>query len=233
MKVLVGCEFSQIVTKAFRDRGHEAYSCDFLPTEGNPDWHYQMDIFEATKQVKPELGIFHPPCTYLTLAGNRWFLPEYKTRYPHREQQRKDAIEFVKQIFNSNIQRIAIENPLGVLSSAWQQPTQIIQPYQFGDPHRKTTCLWLKNLPKLKPTKIVKPKLVMCADGKMYSAYHVDTFNLPKDIRAKERSRTFQGIADAMAAQWGDYKPLQIPLFEECRRVYLGVLAVPPHKEYV
>lgn len=210
MKVLVGCKFSQIVTKAFRNKGHEAYSCDFLPTEGNPDWHYQMDVFEAIKQVNPELGIFHPPCTYLTLAGNRWFLPEYKDRYPNREQQRKDAIEFVKQIYNSNIQRIAIENPLGVLSTAWQQPTQIIQPYQFGDPQRKTTCLWLKNLPRLKPTKIVKPEIIKYKNGKgTDSAWHINTFNLPKDQRSKERSRTFQGIADAMADQWSNYKPVQ------------------------
>lgn len=209
MKVLVGCEFSQIVTKAFREKGHEAYSCDLLPTEGNPDWHLQMDLFEAIEKVKPTLGIFHPPCTYLTLAGNRWFLPEYKNRYPQREQQRKEAIEFVKQIANSDIQRIAIENPLGVLSTSWKQPNQIIQPYQFGDPHRKTTCLWLKNLPNLKPTKIVKPKLVMCADGKMYSEYHVSTFNLPRAIRSQERSRTFPGIASAMVEQWGNYKPIQ------------------------
>jgi hypothetical protein len=213
MKVLVGCEFSQIVTKAFRDKGIEAYSCDFLPTEGNPDWHLQMDIFEAINQVKPTLGIFHPPCTYLTLAGNRWFLPQYKERYPKREQQRLDAIEFVKRIANADIQRIAIENPLGILSTTWKQPTQIVQPFWFGDAERKTTCLWLKNLPRLRATKLVKPKLVLCKDGKWYSEYHVKTFNMPGKIRGHERSRTFQGFANAMAEQWGNYKINQVELF--------------------
>lgn len=212
MKVLVGCEFSQVVTKAFRDRGHEAYSCDLLPTEGNPDWHIQGDVFEAIKQVKPELGIFHPPCTYLTLAGNRWFNPEYRMRYPNRQEQRQEAIQFVKQLANANIKRIAIENPLGVLSTCWREPTQIIQPFMFGDAERKTTCLWLKNLPKLKPTKIVKPKLILCKDGKWYSEYHIKTFNMPSKIRGHERSRTFQGIADAMATQWENYKEIQAEL---------------------
>jgi site-specific DNA-cytosine methylase len=212
VKVLVGCEFSQVVTKAFRDRGHEAYSCDLLPTEGNPDWHIQGDVFEAIKQVQPELGIFHPPCTYLTLAGNRWFLPKYKERYPKREQQRLEAIEFVKQLASANIKRIAIENPLGVLSTCWREPTQIIQPYWFGDAQRKTTCLWLKNLPHLKATKLVKPKLILCKDGKWYSEYHVKTFNMNGKVRGHERSRTFPGLANAMADQWGNYKEIQSEL---------------------
>jgi site-specific DNA-cytosine methylase len=211
--VLVGCEFSQVVTKAFRDRGFEAYSCDLLPTEGNPDWHIQGDIFDAIKEVKPDLGIFHPPCTYLTLAGNRWFMPQYKNIYPQREQQRLEAIEFVKQIANADIPRIAIENPLGVLSTVWRQPTQIIQPYWFGDKARKTTCLWLKNLPRLKATKIVKPELVMCADGKSYSTWHLKGFG-GKESRRHERSRTFQGIANAMADQWGSRKEVQSTLLE-------------------
>lgn len=212
-KVLVGCEFSQAVTKAFRDRGIEAYSCDLLPTEGNTDWHIQGDVFDAIKQIRPTLGIFHPPCTYLTLAGNRWFLPIYKERYPHRKQQRQEAIQFVKQLANANIPRIAIENPLGVLSTEWRQPTQIIQPYEFGDPQRKTTCLWLKNLPKLRPTKIVKPEIIQYKNGKgTDSAWHINTFNLPKAQRSKERSRTFPGIAAAMAEQWCNYKPIQLEL---------------------
>jgi site-specific DNA-cytosine methylase len=213
MKVLVGCEFSQVVTKAFRDRGHEAFSCDLLPTEGDIEWHLQMDVFEAIEKVKPELGIFHPPCTYLTLAGNRWFKPEYKERYPNRGQQRQEAIEFIKQLFSANIQRIAIENPLGILSTSWKQPTQIIQPYYFGDPQRKTTCLWLKNLPKLKPTKMVKPEIIHYKNGKgTDSAWHINTFNLPKAIRSKERGRTFPGIAEAMAEQWGNYREIQSEL---------------------
>lgn len=212
--VLVGCEFSQVVTKAFRDRGFEAYSCDLLPTEGNPDWHIQGDIFEAIKKLKPRLAILHPPCTYLTLAGNRWFNPEYKERYPNREKQREDAINFVKQLWATDIPQIAIENPLGVLSTEWMPPTQIIQPYWFGDAQRKTTCLWLKNLPRLQATKLTRPKLVQCKDGKWYSEYHVKTFNLNGKIRGHERSRTFPGIAQAMAEQWGNHKVEQITL--EC-----------------
>lgn len=211
--ILVGCEFSQAVTKAFRDRGFEAYSCDLIPTEGNSEWHLQMDIFEAIKKIKPRLAILFPPCTYLTLAGNRWFLPQYKERYPNRKQQRAEAISFVKQLWNCDVPRIAIENPLGVLSTEWRQPTQIIQPYEFGDPQRKTTCLWLKNLPKLKPTKIVKPEIIQYKNGKgTDSAWHINTFNLPKAQRSRERSRTFPGIAAAMAEQWCNYKPLQMEL---------------------
>lgn len=211
-KIIIGCEFSQVVTKAFRDRGFEAYSCDLLPTEGNPDWHLQMDVFDAIKEIKPEIGIFHPPCTYLTLAGNRWFNPKYKQRYPDREKQREEAIEFVKQLANADIKRIAIENPLGVLSTSWKQPTQIIQPYYFGDAERKTTCLWLKNLPKLKRTNIVKPILYQYKDGRTDGNWHVKTMRLEPLERMKERSRTFQGIANAMAEQWGNYKEIQTEL---------------------
>jgi site-specific DNA-cytosine methylase len=210
LKVLVACEFSGVVRDAFIKLGHDAVSCDILPTEKEGP-HIQDDVLKHLGEGW-DLMIAHPPCTYLTLAGNRWFLPKYKERYPNREQQRLDAIEFVKQLYNSKIPRIAIENPLGVLSSVWMQPSQIIQPYWFGVTERKTTCLWLKNLPKLKPTKMVKPKLILCADGKWYSEYHVKTFNIKSGLRGHERSRTFQGIADAMAAQWSNYKPLQLEL---------------------
>jgi site-specific DNA-cytosine methylase len=215
MKVLVACEFSGIVREAFSLQGHDAVSCDFLPTEQIGP-HLQGDVLKYLDSEKWDLMIAHPPCTYLTLAGNRWFLPKYKDRYPKREQQRLDAIEFVKQLATADIPRIAIENPLGVLSTVWKQPTQIVQPFWFGDEERKTTCLWLKNLPKLKVTKLVKPKLILCKDGKWYSEYHVKTFNMPGKIRGMERSRTFQGFANAMADQWGNYKETQTTLLEAC-----------------
>jgi hypothetical protein len=210
INVLVACEFSGVVREAFRKLGHNAVSCDMLPTEQEGP-HIQDDVLKHLNEGW-DLMIAHPPCTYLTLAGNRWFLPMYRERYPKREQQRREAVEFVKQLANAPIPRIAIENPLGVLSSVWRIPSQIIQPYWFGDPQRKTTCLWLKNLPKLKPTRMVKPELISYPNGKTDSAWHVNTFNLPKAERSKERSRTFQGIANAMAEQWSVYKPIQTEL---------------------
>lgn len=203
MSVLVGCEFSQIVTKAFRNLGIEAYSCDLLPTEGNPDWHLQMDVFEAIGKVKPDLGIFHPPCTYLTLTGNKWMKKEFEKRFPNRCKQREEAKGFFMKLVNAPVPRIAIENPVGIMSTCYRKPDQYIQPYYFGDPEPKKTGLWLKNLPKLQPTNLVVPRVYTYKDGRHDSYWHVETMKLLPQERMMARSRTFQGFANAMANQWG------------------------------
>jgi hypothetical protein len=184
MRVLIGCEFSQIVTMAFRNRGHEAYSCDLLPTEGNPQWHFQEDIFEVLKKEKFDLGIFHPPCTHLAVSGARWFVEK------RADGRQKQGIDFFMRLVEAPIGKIAIENPIGIMSTIYRRPDQIIQPYWFGDPYQKATCLWLKGLPKLKPTNIVEGREQKCWKEP------------PSPDRWKNRSRTYQGIAEAMAEQW-------------------------------
>lgn len=181
MRVIIGCEFSQIVTKAFRDKGHEAYSCDLLPGEINSDWHFQCDIRDLLNE-KWDLGIFHPPCTHLAVSGARWF------KYKQKEQA--EALEFVGLLMNAPIPRIAIENPISIISSRIRKPDQIIQPWQFGHGETKSTCLWLKNLPKLEPTNIV--------EGREQRIWKMP----PSKDRWKERSRTFSGIAQALAVQF-------------------------------
>ncbi len=205
MKVLVACEFSQVVTEAFTKRGHYAMSCDLLPAEKNYP-HYQGDIVDIIINTWDEwdLMIAHPPCTYLTVTGNKWFKPEYKERFPDREQQREEAIEFFTLLAEAPIPRIAVENPIGVMSTRYRKPNQIIQPYWFGHTERKSTCLWLRGLPKLSPTNIVEPEIIQYKTRKgTDDAWHVSTMHLPPLERMKARSRTFQGIADAMAEQWG------------------------------
>lgn len=193
-RVLIGCEFSGIVREQFRRMGWDAWSCDLLPTE-IPGQHIQEDILQHLDDAW-DLAIFHPPCTYLTVSGNKWMKPEFASRFPNRQRQREEAIMFFMTLMNSKMKRIAIENPIGIMSSIYQKPNQIIQPWQFGHPETKATCLWLKNLPKLIPTNIVK--LPDERSKRMRLHY------LPKTPdRWKERSRTFIGIATAMANQWG------------------------------
>jgi len=193
MRVLIGCEFSQIVTKAFRDKGHEAYSCDLLPTEGNPDWHYQCDIFDVINN-EWDLAVFHPPCTYLCSSGMHW------TRRGLRDPKlTEDAIEFVKVLLSANIPKIALENPIGCISTRIRKPDQIIQPWMFGHAESKATCLWLKGLPLLTPTNIIPKPLSGRWDNQTPSGQNKLG---PSSERAKQRSRTYQGIAQAMAIQW-------------------------------
>ena len=202
-KVLVACEFSQVVTRAFRERGHEAYSCDILPTEGNPEWHIQDDVLKHLDDGW-DLMIAHPPCTYLTVTGNKWFKPEYRDRFPTREQQRQEAIYFFMRLKEAKIPKIAIENPIGVMSTVYRKPDQIIQPYWFGDKKRKATCLWLKGLEPLTVTCMVEPIIVQYKTRRgTDDDWHINTMKLPPLQRMKERSRTFPGIANAMAEQWG------------------------------
>lgn len=191
MRVLVGCEFSQIVCSSFRERGFEAYSCDVLPTEGKPEWHIQGDVLDILNDGW-DLGIFHPECTYLTLAGARWF---YDDRYPDRWQQQESAIGFFQKLQSAPIEKIAIENPQPfrrVMDKVGRY-TQKIQPWQFGDAETKGICLWLKNLPPLEVSVAEKPAAVKARVWRMP----------PGPTRQRERSRFFPAVARAMAEQWG------------------------------
>lgn len=222
MKVLVACEESQTVCKAFRARGHEAYSCDIQePSGGHPEWHIKGDVLpilnggsfttEGWYDVtidKWDLIIAHPPCTYLTVTGNRWFDTEkYGDAARQRLKDRYKAIVFFMQMALANCDKIAVENPVGIMGTAWRSADQVIQPWQFGHPTVKKTCLWLKGLPPLKPTNIVE---VDTSDVYEYVAKNGrikhDSRNRSRcrtEDRAKHRSRTFEGIAEAFADQWG------------------------------
>lgn len=200
--------------------GHEAYSCDIVPCSGgHPEWHICQDVlpllngkckFKTVDGTEHEITdkwdmiIAFPPCTYLTVTGNRWFNVErYGDKALQRIKDRKNAIEFFMSFANADCNMIAIENPVGIMSSEWRKPNQIINPYEFGDPFEKKTCLWLKGLPNLKPTNIVDvPPRKQFKSGKSMPAWYADAFKLPKEERAKLRSKTFPGIAKAMAEQW-------------------------------
>ena len=204
MKILIACEFSGIVRDAFIAKGHDVVSCDLLPTEKLGP-HIQGDVLKILNDGW-DLMIAHPPCTYLTNAGIRWFNEEkYGDNAKLRKEKRLEATEFVLLLANCSIPKIAIENPVGWLNSYWRKPDQIIQPYQFGDAESKRTCLWLKNLSKLIPTKLVKPKIYgYFKNGKKVGQpiYGTQYCKFSKD-RGKIRSVFFKGIAEAMAEQWG------------------------------
>lgn len=193
MAVLVACEESQAVTNAFRNLGVEAYSCDILPCSGgHPEWHIEGDVIPVLRSQPWELIIAFPPCTDLAVSGARYF----KEKQADGRQPR--SIEFFMQFVNAPCDRIAIENPIGIMSRLFRKPDQIIQPFQFGHPESKSTCLWLKNLPKLVPTKILEKT------GKYWENQTPSGQNKlgPSPDRAKLRSKTYTGIADAMAKQW-------------------------------
>lgn len=211
MKVLVACEFSGIVRDAFIARGHDAISCDLLPTE-RPGPHVEGDVRELLKQSW-DLVIAHPPCTYFTTTGARWFyhpddkhLPTAERRphpsYPNRRADRENMRQFFMQ-FVDCAPRWAIENPIGYMSSAYRKPDQIIQPWWFGDDASKATCLWLHNLPKLVATKPVQVSKLTTSTGVTFSRWYWETSRGKGAERQKMRSRTFEGIANAMADQWG------------------------------
>ena len=204
MRVLVACEESGVVRDAFRKKGHMAYSCDLLPS--NDRFHIQGDVLKEL-DFGWDLMIAHPPCTFLCVTGNKWMKEEFKERFPDRLQQRKDSIDFFMKLWNCKIPKICIENPVGIMSSEFRKPDQYIHPYYFGEPHSKKTGLWLKNLPKLEITNMVEPKMYTYKDGRKDPIWHVETMKLSKEERSKVRSRTFQGIADAMAEQWGMITP--------------------------
>jgi hypothetical protein len=203
--ILISCEESQEICKAFRALGHEAYSNDLQECSGgHPEWHLKMDCFEAIKYLeqltgrKIDLIIAHPPCTYLTISANRWYKDQPKRKSgvlvgEARRKARKEAIEFFMKFVNLDCLHIAIENPIGIMSTEYRKPDQIIQPWMFGHGETKATCLWLKGLPKLVPTNIVS--------GREQRIFKLS----PTEDRAKLRSKTYQGIALGMAEQWGEY----------------------------
>lgn len=194
MKVLVACEFSGIVRESFRKLGHDAYSCDLLPTEIPSQYHIQDDVMNHLNEGW-DLMIGHPPCTYLSVSGARW--------NKDRPQLQMMALDFVKLLMDANIPRIAIENPISVISTKIRKPDQIVQPWMFGHGETKATCLWLKNLPKLVPTNIVQGR-----EARVHN-------EAPSMDRWKNRSRTLPGIAEAMANQWSNIKEVQTTIDRE------------------
>lgn len=194
MRVLVACEFSGTVRDAFIKAGHDAISCDLLPSD-KPGPHIQGDVTEVMLE-RWDLVVAHPPCTYLTVSGNKWMKPEYRDRFPNRPEQREEAIKFFMACYNANADYVAVENPIGIMSSTFRKPDQIVQPWMFGHPETKATCFWLRGLPKLSPTSIVE-----LSPNK--AERHRLLYLPPSEDRWKIRSKTFKGIADAMAAQWG------------------------------
>lgn len=189
MRVLVACEFSGTVRRAFRALGHDAWSCDLLPAEDGSPHHIQDDAGIVTRFRTWELLIAHPPCTHLAVSGARW--------WKDKAQEQAEALEFVRELMAAPIPRIRIENPVSRISSAIRKPDQIIQPWQYGHGETKATCLWLKNLQPLAPTQIVS--------GREARVHRMP----PGPDRWKERSRTYAGIAQAMAAQWGGVAALE------------------------
>lgn len=195
--ILICCEESQAICKAFRAAGHEAYSCDLQECSGgHPEWHIQGDAIETMRSKKWDLVIAHPPCTYLTVSANRWYKdqPERLSGTlvgEARRQAREEAIQFFMEFVNADVPRMAIENPIGIMSTRYRKPDQIIQPWQFGHGETKATCLWLKGLPKLVPTNIV--------EGREQKIWEMS----PSKDRAKLRSKTYEGWANAMVEQWG------------------------------
>jgi len=208
MKVLVACEYSGIVRDAFLKRGHDATSCDILPSESDLGKHYKGDVRDILDDGW-DLMIAHPPCTYLSVSGARWFYhPEdkhldYVDRRPHplhpnRKQLQQEALDFVQLLLDAPINKIALENPVSVISTRIRKPDQIIQPKQVGQETAKTTCLWLKNLPKLKETNNVYDHMMTLPDKERMRIWWLG------GNKGKERSKFYTGIAEAMAEQWGD-----------------------------
>lgn len=192
MRILVACEESQAVTKAFRARGHEAWSCDILPCSGgHPGWHHQGDVIPHLN-ARWDMIIAFPPCTDLAVSGAKWFAQK---RADGRQQA---SIKFFMRFANVDCPRVAIENPIGIMSSHYRKPDQIIHPWQFGHPEQKSTCLWLRGLPLLAPTNDVSEAMLALPKNKRERLHYLP----PSADRAKLRSKTFLGIAEAMADQW-------------------------------
>ena len=208
MKILIACEESQRITIEMRKIGHECYSCDIdVPSGGHPEWHIHQDVIPLingnctfttmdgishTIEGNWDLLIAHPPCTYLTVSGNRWFnVEKYGEKALARIEERKAAYDFFMAFINADCERICVENPIGYMNTHYRKPDQIIQPWQFGHGEQKATCLWLKGLPLLKPTNIV--------EGREQKVWKM----APSSERPKLRSKTYEGIAKAIAEQWG------------------------------
>ena len=193
MKVLIACEYSGVSRRAFEALGHKVWSADFEPAEDGAVNHYQGDVFDLIGEQNFDLMIAHPPCTDIAVSGAAWF----KEKIADGRQQA--ALDFVQRLMDAPINRIAIENPVSVISSKIRKPDQIIQPWMFGHTEQKATCLWLKNLPKLEETKNVKDEMMLLPKKKRERLHYLP----PSPTRWKERSRTYPGISEAWAAQWG------------------------------
>lgn len=234
LNVLVACEESQRVCTEFRKLGHNAYSCDILKCSGgHPEWHFNQDVLEVIKnnggiletgeehyiEGKWDLMIAHPPCTYLAVSGAKWYyhpddkhLPVEERRphpnFPNRAQDREDGANFFMALANADIEHIAIENPVGIMNSRFRKPDQVVQPYFFGDAASKSTCLWLKNLPLLTPTKMVdKGEYIEFKSGKRIPKWYSDGLTKTKTAEERRtwRSKTFPGFAKAIAEQWSAF----------------------------
>jgi len=220
IKVLVACEESQAITIAFRKLGVEAFSCDLLPCSGgHPEWHIQGDAVAEAYSGKYALMVAHPPCTFLAGSGVQWLShPDDKhlpfndrrphPKYPTRRADMLESLQFVMTLYNSPIPMVAIENPVGILSSRWRKPDQIVQPWMFGDQATKTTCLWLKNLPLLQATDVVdKGERTVFRSGKSHPKWYADALAKAKTKEERQtlRSKTFPGMAQAIAHQWTNY----------------------------
>lgn len=210
MRVLIACEESQATTKAFRKLGHEAFSCDLLPCSGgHPEWHYQQDVFEVINEGW-DLMVAHPPCTFLAVSGARWMYNKDGSVNQDRWNNQQKALAFVQKLMDAPIDKIAIENPISVISSQIRKPDQIINPWMFGDKAQKSTCLWLKNLPLITPTNIVeKGEFFEWVDKKTgktkrQAQWYLDALKnaKTKEERQTLRSKTFEGMANAFADQW-------------------------------
>ena len=222
MKILVACEESQAITKELRKLGHEAFSCDLLPCSGgHPEWHYQQDVFEVIDKGW-DMMIAHPPCTYLAVSGARWLYNKDGSKNEERWNNQKEALNFVKMLMDASIEKIAIENPVSVISSNIRKPDQIVQPFMFGDKAQKSTCLWLKNLTKLEPTNIVdKGEFKEWIDKKTgkkkrQATWYYEALQKSKTPAERRtlRSKTFEGMAKAMAYQWTKQNINQKTIFD-------------------
>ena len=197
MRVLVACEESQTVTKAFRAIGHNAFSCDLLPASGgHPEWHLRADVRDVLARALPwDMLIGFPPCDHLAVSGARWF-PEKVA-----DGRQEAGIDLFLALAHADVPRVAIENPVGIMSTVWRKPDQIVQPWYYGDEATKTTCLWLRNLPPLFATKVVGRGVIQVVkSGRRLPEWYS---NAPRKTRKIVRSRTFPGLAAAMAEQWG------------------------------
>lgn len=219
LRVLVACEESQAVTKEFRKLGHEAFSCDLLPCSGgHPEWHFKTSVFDIINDGW-DVMVAHPPCTYLAVSGAGWLYNKDGSRNEERYKNQMESLEFVHELMDAKIDRIAIENPISVISTYIREPDQIVQPWMFGDEASKSTCLWLKNLPLLQPTKIVsKGEMFEWIDGKTgkikrQPKWYAEAF-MKHGTNAAERrtlrSKTFKGMAEAMAKQWSNLERVGI-----------------------
>ena len=209
MKILVACEESQAITKEFRKLGHEAFSCDLLPCSGgHPEWHYQQDVFEVIDKGW-DMMIAHPPCTFLAVSGARWLYNKDGSKNIERWENQSKALDFVQKLMDAPIDKIAIENPISVISSQIRKPDQIVHPWMFGDKASKSTCFWLKNLPLLEPTNIVeKGEFIEFISKKgvkkKQPKWYFDALKNAKTPAERRtlRSKTFKGMAEAIAKQW-------------------------------